>query len=46
MHVMDYHDGIWLPFSTVVLYHEIIGGCSIQWCFQKKKKEKKNSFSQ
>ena len=40
MHVVGYHDGIWLSFSTVVLYHDIHGGCSVQQCFQKKKSEK------
>ena len=36
MHVVGYHDGIWLTFSTVMLYHDMHGGCSVQWCFQRK----------
>ena len=39
MHVVSYHDGIWLLFSTVVLYHDMHGGCSVQWSVQEKKKE-------
>ena len=40
MHVVGHHDGICLPFSAVVLYHVIHGGCSVQWCFLKKKSVK------
>ena len=37
MHVVGYHDGIWLLFSTVVLYHDMHGGCSVQWSIEEKK---------
>ena len=37
MHVVSYHDGIWLLVSTVVLYHDMHGGCSVQWSVQEKK---------
>ena len=37
MHVVSYHDDICLLFSTVVRYHDMRCGCSVQWSVQEKK---------